>query len=205
MNSCNKKIILASASPRRRELLSQIGMEFEIRPSGALEQTKGTQPAEIVEELSALKAGEVFDALSKEERADALVIGADTIVALDGRIMGKPKDPGEAALMLGRLQGRTHQVYSGVTLVWQGREDSPSRIRLSFHEKTDVAMFPMTEREIERYVATGEPLDKAGAYGIQGKCASHIRGLRGDYYNVVGLPLGRLCQEMKKAGLMAAD
>ena len=75
----------------------------------------------------------------------------------------------------------------------------------AFHEKTDVAMFPMTEREIERYVATGEPLDKAGAYGIQGKCASHIRGLRGDYYNVVGLPLGRLCQEMKKAGLMAAD
>lgn len=207
MNNCNKRIILASASPRRRELLSQIGMEFEVRPSGAREETEGTRPSEIVEELSALKARDVFDFLSQEEKEDALVIGADTIVSLDGKIMGKPEDSGKAALMLGCLQGRTHQVYSGVTLIFLIQEkegEEPHRRELSFHEKTDVSMFPMSEREIESYVATGEPLDKAGAYGIQGKCAAYIRGIEGDYYNVVGLPLGRLCQEMKKAGLLAA-
>lgn len=202
MNSTDKKIILASASPRRRELLAQIGMEFEVRPSGASEITGETEPSGIVTELSALKARDVFAALSEEERRDVLVIGADTIVVLDGKIMGKPKGPEGAVRMLGSLQGRTHQVYSGVTLVWQEEKDAgTSRMELSFHEKTDVAMFPMTEREIADYVATGEPLDKAGAYGIQGKCAAHIRGIAGDYYNVVGLPVGRLCQELKKARL----
>ena len=102
--------------------------------------------------------------------------------------------------MLKLLQGRHHQVYTGVTMIFAGLGE-----QCTFAERTDVQVFPMTRQQIENYVATGEPMDKAGAYGIQGKCASHIRGLRGDYYNVVGLPLGRLCQEMKKAGLMAAD
>lgn len=199
-----KKIILASGSPRRRELLTRIGMVFEVRKSGAEEKTSAKEPPELVEELSGLKASDVWQKLSCDEKKNSIVLGADTVVSLDGNIMGKPKDKADAVRMLSQLQGRVHQVYTGVTLIYEealeginDRKGTQCRVK-SFFEKTDVVMYPMTLEEITDYVATGEPMDKAGAYGIQGKCAAYIKEISGDYNNVVGLPVGRLYQEMKK-------
>ena len=190
------RLILASSSPRRHELLAQIGLSFEVIASHAKENTKSTEPGEMVQELSSLKATDVFDQIPPKERAGTIVIGADTLVSIEGKVMGKPADEIKAQEMLSRLQGNTHQVYTGVTLLWQAEgEQEPQR--KTFYEKTDVTMFPMSTEEIRSYIATGEPMDKAGAYGIQGKCAAYIRGLSGDYYNVVGLPVGRLYQELK--------
>ena len=189
------KIILASASPRRRELLEQIGMTFEVIPSNIEERTKSHIPCEMVMELSCMKAMDIFEKLPSEKRESAIVVGADTVVALDERIMGKPSDEKEAQEMLSLLQGKTHQVYTCVTMVWQKNGKPP--LKRTFYEKTDVSMYPMSREEIRRYVETGEPMDKAGAYAIQGKCAAFIREICGDFYNVVGLPVGRLCQEIK--------
>ncbi|MGN0376235.1 MAG: Maf family protein [Suilimivivens sp.] len=206
----NKKIILASGSPRRRELLTQIGMEFEVRKSDTEENAKAREPSELVKELSGLKAADIWQGLPEDEKKACIVIGADTVVSFAGSIMGKPKDEEDAVSMLSRLQGRTHQVYTGVTLIYEKasqdtaeqKSAEPRMIntvcRKSFFEETDVVMYPMTLEEITAYVATGEPMDKAGAYGIQGKCAAYIKGISGDYNNVVGLPIGRLYQEMKK-------
>lgn len=201
MNNYGRRMILASASPRRKELLSQIGMDFEVRVSAADEKTQCTEPSGIVQELSRIKARDVFATFPEKEKGCVLVIGADTIVALEGRIMGKPKNREQAVEMLDALQGNTHEVYTGVTLIWQtsARGLSQAVVREhSFYEKTSVSLFPMTAQEIADYAATGEPLDKAGAYGIQGKFAAYIRGIEGDFYNVVGLPTGRLYQELKK-------
>lgn len=193
----NKKIILASASPRRRELLSQIGMEFEVRVRDTAEPAVSKEPAELVTALSSLKASAVFEQLSEEEKKESVVIGADTVVAFNGNIMGKPKDRADAVSMLFDLQGRIHQVYTGVTFILQeDRSDKP--VKVSFFERTDVSMYPMSQEEILSYVESGEPMDKAGAYAIQGKCAAYIKEINGDYNNVVGLPVGRLYQEMKK-------
>lgn len=184
-----EKLILASASPRRRELLAQAGIPFEAAASNAKEDVRGSDPGKIVEELSCRKAQAVA-----ENYPGRMILGADTVVVLDGRILGKPGDAAEARAMLHALQGRTHQVYTGVTLISNGKANS-------FHEKTDVSLYPMTEREIDDYVESGDGMDKAGSYGIQGRFAVHIRGISGDYYNVVGLPLGRLWQEYRKAAL----
>ena len=189
------KIILASASPRRQELLTQIGMEFKVIPSGMEEVPQSRQPEVVVMELSEGKAGDVFESLPEMEKENSLVIGADTIVAFKGRIMGKPDSRENAQEILSCLQGGIHQVYTGVTLIWQGG-------KRSFYEKTDVVMYPMSMEEIKEYVDTGEPMDKAGAYGIQGQGAAYIKEIRGDYNNVVGLPIGRLYQEMKKQKLL---
>ncbi|MDE7404244.1 MAG: Maf family protein [Lachnospiraceae bacterium] len=191
------KIVLASASPRRRELLEQIGMEFEVIPSDIEEKVESRVPCEMVMELSGMKAMDIFEKLPLEKRTSVVVAGADTVVAFKERIMGKPFDRKNAEEMLSLLQGKTHQVYTGVTLVWQKEKEEPPS-KLSFYEKTEVSMYPMSMQEIGRYVDTGEPMDKAGAYGIQGKCAAFIKEICGDYYNVVGLPIGRLYQEIKK-------
>lgn len=183
------KIILASASPRRRELLTQIGLEFQVVVSNVEEKVTATVPAAVVEELSAQKAEGVLEMIGEQ---DCLIIGSDTIVAVDGQILGKPKDAEDAKRMLRMLQGRAHEVYTGVTVLRVGTEE-----RRTFHEETKVIFFPMTEEDIETYVATNDPLDKAGAYGIQGFCARYIQGIEGDYNNVVGLPVGRLYQEIK--------
>ena len=196
MDKMNKKILLASASPRRKELLGQIGIEFEVRKSNAEENIRSENPWELVMALSGQKALDVFEGLSEEEKENSLVIGADTVVSLEGVIMGKPKNEEDAVRMLTALQGRTHQVYTGVTLIYREREND-ARVKNTFFEKTDVSMFPMSSQEIDDYVATKEPMDKAGAYGIQGRCAAYIRGIAGDYNNVVGLPIGRLFQELK--------
>ena len=184
------KIYLASGSPRRKELLSQIGLEFEIMVSEADEKCDIKDPTGLVEELSKRKATAVMDELKASGKSGFMVIGADTVVALEGEILGKPKNPEDAKKMLGKLSGREHDVYTGVTI---GYGDD----FLTFHEKTSVSFFKMSDGEIEEYVSTGDPLDKAGAYGIQGFCARYIRGISGDYNNVVGLPIGRLYQELK--------
>ena len=188
------KIILASASPRRKELLAQIGIPFQVVVSHVEEVITQTEPGKVVEELSLQKASAVAE-LMKGSDEELLVIGADTVVACDGQILGKPADEEEAVAMLRSLSGRSHEVFTGVTLLHLlpgGKVESKV-----FHERTAVTFCEMSEEEISGYVASGDPMDKAGAYGIQGFCARYIRGIEGDYNNVVGLPVGRLYQEGK--------
>lgn len=197
------KIYLASASPRRKELLRQVGISFKTMPSTIEEKTTKTKPDEVVEELSYQKAVDVCKRLTQEGKDEFVVIGADTVVSCWGDILGKPGDKAEASAMLGKLQGGNHQVYTGVTLAWKYRDTDA--MFTTFSECTDVTMYSMTEEEIKKYVDSGEPMDKAGAYAIQGLCAAYIQGICGDYNNVVGLPVGRVCQELKKRNLLDAD
>lgn len=195
------RFVLASGSPRRKELLEQLGLEFEISSAHGEERITKTQPPEIVEELSLQKANEVADRFTQVYKNDTcVIIGADTIVAFANEIMGKPRDTQDAVRMLTRLAGSIHQVYTGVTLVIL--KDN-HRKTVTFHEKTDVQMYPMTKAQIEAYVSTKEPMDKAGAYAIQGKCAAYIKGINGEYNNVVGLPVARLMQELLALGLIS--
>ncbi|MBS6161031.1 MAG: septum formation inhibitor Maf [Firmicutes bacterium] len=189
-----KNIILASASPRRRELLDMVGIPFSVCPSQGEEQIRGSSPKEVVEELCEQKAREVFLKTSGE----VLVIGADTVVAAEGNILGKPKNRKEAIQMLKKLQGASHEVYTGVTML---SRDENGEQQKTFHVMTAVEFYPMSEEEIESYVDTGEPMDKAGAYGIQGKAGIFVKEIRGDYNNVVGLPVARLYQELKQMGM----
>lgn len=184
------KVILASASPRRRELLSRLGVEFSVCVSEAEEKITKIHPGDIVEELSKLKAKAVFD----QTTGDVLVIGADTVVADSGKILGKPVNKADAASMLTSLQGNSHQVYTGVTLCIRQGEKVGFH---TFHEKTEVTFYPMSPDEIDWYVASKEPMDKAGAYGIQGLGGRFVQSIQGDYNNVVGLPIARLYQELK--------
>lgn len=185
------RVILASGSPRRKQLLEQIGVRPEIRPSRIEEQAVSRLPEEVVMELSCQKAEDV----AAETAGDALVLGADTVVAVDGDILGKPKSHEDAMDMVRRIQGRSHQVYTGVTLIYKKQGKSRG---ITFAEKTEVFVYPMTEEEMKRYADSAEPMDKAGAYGIQGAFAAYIEGIHGDYTNVVGLPVGRVCQEWKQ-------
>ena len=187
-----KRIILASQSPRRRELLTQIGLKFEVIPSTVEEVITSANPVEVVQELAQQKARDVAEVAGREMAKDSLlVIGADTIVVYEGKILGKPEDKEDAVRMLTMLQGKEHSVYTGVALL-------SGELEIVFAEETRVQMCPMTPEEILWYVNTGEPMDKAGAYGIQGLCARFIRQIQGDYNNVVGLPVGRIYQELKK-------
>lgn len=200
---CTKKIVLGSASPRRRELLQQIGMEFTIITSDCEEKITKTEPAEVVQELSLMKAMDVFSKLKAKDggpnKAEALVMGADTIVALEGKILGKPHSKENAISMLTHLQGKSHQVYTSVSFVWE--EDGAVRTH-TFFECTDVEVLPMTDEEIAYYVNLDTCMDKAGAYGIQNEFACYVKGIKGDYNNVVGLPVGRVYQELKQLSLL---
>ena len=196
-----KRIVLASASPRRRELLSQIGVEFEVKPADGEERIISTEPSKVVEELSAQKAMFTAKALEKENGhvpEGCIVLGADTIVSYEGRILGKPSDKEDAIQMLSMLQGNTHQVYTGVTVL---KEKQGSWKFHTFFECTDVIFYPVTREEIVEYVNSGDPRDKAGSYGIQGAWGAYVKGIRGDYNNVVGLPVARLIYETKKIGI----
>lgn len=201
------QIILASASPRRKELLEQIGLTFDICPAKGEEVITKTIPAEVVKELASQKAKEVAAMVKSYEEKheelmtpqDIMVIGADTIVAYEDQILGKPKDEEDAYRMLSMLSGNTHSVYTGVSIILLGASGKAGE--LNFYEKTDVVMRQMDENEIRRYIATGEPMDKAGAYGIQGKCAIFIDKIDGDYNNVVGLPIAAIYRELKKLGI----
>ena len=185
-------IILASQSPRRRQLLGQIGLDhFIVRPARGEEvMDPALSPAQLVEELSRQKAREVAGASDPGD----LVIAADTVVAIDGRVLGKPHDREEACAMLSALSGREHTVYTGVTVC---RDDR----MLTQHEATQVRFRPLSPREIRAYVDSGEPMDKAGAYGVQELGALLVEGIRGDYFNVVGLPLCRLGQMLSQFGM----
>ncbi|MDO4323727.1 MAG: Maf family protein [Lachnospiraceae bacterium] len=185
-----KKIILASASPRRKELMEQIGLEFEVIPSRAEEVITSQEPGEVVKELSAQKAADVAGGIQ-----EGIVIGSDTIVYHDGHIMGKPADRDEARGMLRSIQGNTHSVFTGVTVIVKEKEKSTCH---TFFRETKVRVYPMTEQETEKYLDTGEPMDKAGAYGIQGKFAAWIESIEGDYNTVVGLPVSALWQVLKQ-------
>ena len=213
----NVRLVLASASPRRRELLSQIGLEFTVMPSTKEENAKTTEAGALVQELSRQKAVDIWEQLSGRQgqnpdadqeqisedtqepnlngkrQPELLVIGADTVVCCEGKILGKPHSREAAAEMLTALQGRSHEVYTGVTLYSQSET-------VTFFECTQVEFYPMTEVEISEYIDSKEPMDKAGAYGIQGLGARFVKGIRGDYNNVVGLPVGRLYQELKSHG-----
>lgn len=223
----NVRLVLASASPRRRELLSQIGLEFTVMPSTKEEHAKATEAGALVQELSRQKAEDIWEQLSGgqgqnpdanqkqlsgadqeqisgemrepnlngKRQPELLVIGADTVVCCEGKILGKPHSREAAAEMLTALQGRSHEVYTGVTLYSQSEA-------VTFFECTQVEFYPMTEAEISDYIDSKEPMDKAGAYGIQGLGARFVKGIRGDYNNVVGLPVGRLYQELKSHGWM---
>lgn len=193
----DRKVILASASPRRRELLNQVGIDPVIMPSHVEEVIASTEPDQVVMELSAQKAEDVAAAYRGQ---DVVVIGADTVVVADGKILGKPKDREDAIRMVTLLAGRSHQVYTGVTLVFCGADRGKDGKTVTFAEETEVWIYPMDRPQIERYVDTGEPMDKAGAYGIQGYFAAYIQGIRGDYTNVVGLPVGRVCQTLFAEG-----
>ena len=166
-----KRMILASGSPRRKELLQMLEVPFQVLVSDTKEVITKNEPAEVTKELSYQKAMAVAGQVE-----EGIIIGADTVVSIDGKILGKPADKEEAREMIYKLQGKSHMVYTGVT----------------------VNVAPMTENEIEAYISTEEPYDKAGAYGIQGLFGKFIEGIEGDYFNVVGLPVHRLYEELKK-------
>ena len=175
-----KKIILGSASPRRKELLSQIGVPFEVRVSNKEEVYTNTVPKEIVKELALMKAENVA---SEIPARNVIVIGADTIVVHEEQILGKPKDEQEAFEMIRSLQGDTHQVYTGVAVLWF--DESGEKTVISHAVETKVFVNPMSTEEIQKYIESKEPMDKAGAYGIQGRFSAFIEKIEGDYFNVV--------------------
>ena len=202
-------LILASASPRRRELLAQAGYTFEVRPAHIPEDPlPGEDPIMYVTRLAREKAEVVFreagegkgeaGKMSAERGSSLAVLGADTTVTLDGAILGKPADAEDAARILELLSGRTHRVITGVALVTaQGTEVAA--------EVTAVRFLTLSDAEIRAYIATGEPMDKAGAYGIQGRAARWIPRVEGCYFNVVGLPLALVCSLLEAAGIAGSS
>lgn len=191
-----KEIILASASPRRKELLTQIGIPFRTSVSKKEEIILREAPIDIVKDLSYTKARDVFD----REGRDAIVIGADTVVVYNEKVLGKPQNEEDAYKMIKMLQGEKHKVYTGVCLIWQ--EQEMTRIS-SFYAETEVELYYMNEEEIRSYIATKEPYDKAGGYAIQGYFARYVKQIRGDYNNVVGLPIAKLYQKMNSLDLLS--
>lgn len=184
-----KTVVLASQSPRRKELLEQAGIDFTIQPSVKEEiYDPADRPEKIVSSLALQKAEEVF-----LQHPEAVVIGSDTMVAVDGSMLGKPRDEEEAASMLRKLSGRTHQVHTGAAIL--SREG-----RTVFTETVQVTFYPLTESEIKSYIQSKEPADKAGAYGIQGLGAVLVERIEGDYFSIVGLPVAKVVRALKKHG-----
>ena len=186
----SKSFILASASPRRKALLEQAGYRFEIIPSTCEETVpQGLSAKDTVEGLAYQKALDVYSL-----HPDAYVLGADTVVCFDGKILGKPHDAADAARMLKMLSGQTHEVRTGFALLGKGVEFVSS-------EAAMVTFFHLSDAQIQDYIATGEPMDKAGAYGIQGKGAVLVRSVLGDYFNVVGLPIATVARALAAVGI----
>ena len=185
-------IILASASPRRKELLEMLGVgDLRIIPAkGEEKAADGLSPEELVKALAARKAREV----AAKCAGDDVIVAADTIVRVNGQIFGKPRSETEAAEMLRALSGRAHEVYTGVAVIRNERETLAA-------ERSAVYFRALSEREIAAYIATGEPMDKAGAYGIQGKASLFVEGIEGDFFNVMGLPLCRLGIILREQGV----
>ena len=203
------RIVLASASPRRREILDQIGIKYDVCVSDADENTIERDPKKLVMMLSERKAMSVLKKLESgksgicddPEKETFCVIGCDTIVYQENGsgILGKPCTDAEAFEMLSSLQGGVHEVYSGVTILVSGLK---TPVKRQFWERTAVHFSEMSDEEILEYIKTGDPMDKAGAYGIQGFCARYIEGIEGDYLNVVGLPASHLYKELRSLGMV---
>lgn len=187
------RVILASQSPRRRELLTLVGITHEVQPAD-IDETylAGEKPAPHAERLARGKC-----AVIAEREPDALVIGSDTIVVVDGEVLGKPKDEGDAAHMLRRLSGRTHIVVTAVAVAWRGQTKSAV-------EEVNVTFHSLSDDDIAAYIATREPMDKAGAYGIQGFGATIVERVDGDYFAVMGLPLQLVIRELRELGIRYA-
>lgn len=183
------RIILASSSPRRKYLMERLGIDFEVIPSRAKEEIEGEDYGEIVENIALRKAVEVYERTFEER----VVIGADTIVVLDGEILGKPKNLDEARKFLKKLSGREHVVYTGVAFVWKDGEHT-------FHDRTTVKFRDLPDELVEKYLKVGNPLDKAGAYGIQDLGAVFVERIEGDFYTVMGLPIGKVWEFMYEKG-----
>ncbi|MBY0099125.1 Maf family protein [Mesobacillus maritimus] len=184
-----QRLILASSSPRRKELLENLHLTFEISSSNVDESfSPELTPEEAVKELASRKASFVA-----EKEPDAFVIGSDTVVVHEGDILGKPSDREEALFMLKKLSGQTHSVFTGVCII------SPER-EIQFYEKTDVVFWELSQEEMDAYISSGEPFDKAGGYGIQGFGSFLVREIKGDYFSVVGLPVARTVRELRRAG-----
>ena len=179
-------LVLASNSPRRRDILTMLGYSFEVCPADVDEtMAAGVSVDDAVAELAARKAGAVF-----ASRPGDIVLGADTVVVIGGDVLGKPRDEDDAARLLRMLSGRVHEVYTGVSIV------SPDK-SIGFFGRTLVEFMPLSERDVAEYIATGEPMDKAGAYGIQGRGSVLVRRIEGDFYNVMGLPAAGVHNELK--------
>ncbi len=195
----NYKMVLASGSPRRKELFEMTGLEFEIITSNAEEKQEGETPAEIVRNIAMQKVSAVADSL--DAPVPTLVIGADTIVVRDDDILGKPKDEADARKMLLSLRARTHKVFTGVCVIEAGKKEPV----LSFSDETLVEFSDYTDEQLEEYIRSGEPLDKAGSYAIQGFGSFLVNGIQGDYHNVMGFPIGRFLREAFMRGWIAPD
>ena len=191
-----KDFVLASASPRRKELLTQIGIKFRTCTSKKEEEILRNKPEDIVKDLSYTKARDVYERGNR----DAIVIGADTIVVADEVVLGKPKDEAEAFAMIKKLQGDTHQVYTGVSIIWEQNNNTHVS---SFVAMTEVELYYMSDEEIKKYVAMTEPYDKAGGYAIQGYFARYVKQIKGDYNNVGGLLIGKLYQVLNSLNLLS--
>jgi septum formation protein len=184
-----QRLILASSSPRRKELLENLHLTFEISSSNVDESfSPELTPEEAVKELASRKASFVA-----EKEPNAFVIGSDTVVVHEGDILGKPNDREEALSMLKKLSGKTHSVFTGVSII------SPEQ-EILFFEKTDVVFWELSNEEMDAYISSGEPFDKAGGYGIQGFGSFLVREIKGDYFSVVGLPVARTVRELRRAG-----
>lgn len=188
------KIVLASGSPRRRELLERIGVSFEIIKSDKEETMVDMDPCELVKGNAVLKAEDV----SEQVKENTVIIGADTVVAKDGKILGKPKSKEDAFRMLSMLQGDSHEVHTGVCIIIKEEDEDEE---LVFDVTTKVSLTKMTDEQINDYIASGESMDKAGAYAIQGIFAPFVLGIEGDYYNIVGFPIASIYHTLLEAGI----
>lgn len=189
-----RKVILASSSPRRKQLLEEIGLEFSIHPSEAEEiMSPEMHPSKLVMENAFRKASDVAGHYLKQ---DCIVIGSDTVVVFRNKVMGKPADPDDARIMLSRLRNQTHQVYSGISIY-----DCFSTDYIIDYAATDVSMWDFCDSVLEDYLDSGEPFDKAGAYGIQGRGRLLVKGISGCYFNVVGLPVTLLSMNLIRFGI----
>ncbi len=193
------RVILASESPRRKEIMEKMGIQFESMVADINEEVLNTKPRQMVQELAALKAKKVADIFEDDYDNKIVIIGADTMVFHKGRLMGKPVDEEDAFKMIKMISNDVHQVYTGVCIIIL--EDGKETKRISFASSTGVWVNPLSPKQIKDYLATGEPMDKAGAYGIQGRFGIFIKKIQGDYYNVVGLPIAEIYEKLLEVGI----
>lgn len=195
------RIILASESPRRKEIMKIMGIPYEVLASNVDEAVEKMEPGKMVQALARQKTSNVRSRLGeiKAENDNVIIIGADTMVFYQGHALGKPKDKKDAVRILQMLSDDTHEVYTGVSIIIRNKDGRQEDI--SFDVRTEVVVQPLSEKQIEDYISTGEPMDKAGAYGIQGSFGIHIKEIAGDYYNVVGFPIAKIYENLFSKGI----